>query len=245
MKKNIIVTLLLIIIAVMCICGIAGAQEPDYPLYTGSSELYSNEDIQAAADVIMAEFSNWEGCKLYRLQYAGDVRSLNELENVKATYDESYDECMLFMSAFRSPEKEAMAWAANEDYCWSWTLVRNNGGEWVLKNWGWAEPNVKSGQYSVYDVIGGAENIQADLNGMEGVKQLNISYTDDKTGEANLDYINSLGRGGFDECAVYEVWFMSPKEAYGAWEADTLYVWTWYLGRSDKGYWETVSYGVG
>ena len=80
---------------------------------------------------------------------------------------------------------------------------------------------------------------------MEGVRQLNISYTDDKLSAANLEYLNSLEKGDFDECAVFEVWFMSPKEAYGAWEADTLYTWTWYMGRADKGYWETVTFGVG
>ena len=245
MKKNIVLTLFAVILTALCICGVAGAQEPDYPLYPGVSELYSYEDIVAAADVIMAEFSTWDGCKLYRLQYAGDTRSLNELANVNADSEEPYDKCMLFMSAFRSPKEESMAWAANEDYCWSWTVVRNKDGEWTLRNWGWAEPFLKSDHLSVYDLEGGSENIRADLSQMEGVKQLNISYTDDDFSEENLDYINSLERGEFDECAVYEVWFMSPKEAYGAWEADTLYVWTWYLGRSDKGYWKTVTYGIG
>lgn len=245
MNKNFVLTLFAVIIAAMSVCWIAAAQETDYPFNPGASERYSYEDIKAAADVIMKEFSSWDGCELYLLQYAGDTRSQFELEMVKETYKETYDECMLFMSAFRSPEKETMAWAANEDYCWSWTLVRNTGGEWILKNWGWAEPNMKSDQYSVYDLIGGSETVRADLDHMEGVKVLNVSYTEDKNGAAGLEYINSLERGEFDECAVYEVWFMSPKEAYGAWEADTLYVWTWYLGRSDKGYWQTVNYGVG
>ena len=245
MKKNILLTICAVVLAAFCICGIACAQDPEYPLNPGSSELYSYEEIKAGADVIMEKFSAWKGCELYLLEYAGDKRSLSELEYVKANYEEPYDECMLFMSAFRSSDDPEMTWAPNEDYCWSWTLVRANGGEWVLNNWGWAEPYMKSNQYSVYDLQGAADNIQYDLGQMEGVKQLNISYTDDDLSAANLDYINSLERGEFDECAVFNVWFMSPKEAYGAWEADTLYTWTWYMGRSEKGYWETVSYGVG
>ena len=245
MKKNTILTLCAAVIAVLCFCGIACAQEADYPFIPGESELFSQEDIKAAADAVMAEFTTWEGCKLYRLQYAGDARSLSELEYVKKNYEEPYEDCIVFMSAFRSPEEATMAWAANEDYCWSWTVVRVKDGEWVLNNWGWAEPYVTSGTYSVYDLNGASENIRAELQQMEGVKQLNISYTSDEISAANLDYINSLERGEFDECAVFEVWFMSPKEAYGAWEADKLYVWSWYLGRSGKGYWETVSYGVG
>lgn len=245
MKKNIVSAFFTVLIAALCLCGIAGAQDRDYPFNPGQSELFSDEDIAGAADAVMAEFSKWEGCKLYLLQYAGDERSLNELEYVKANYEEPYDECILFLSAFRSPNEATMAWAANEDYCWSWTVVRAKGGEWVLNNWGWAEVFVKSEQYSVYDMNAAVDTIRADLEKMEGVKQLNISYTSDKTSAANLDYINSLDKGKFDECAVFEVWYMSPKEAYGAWEPDTLYVWTWMLGRSDKGYWETVTYGVG
>ena len=245
MKKNIVITLTAVIAAVLCVCGMAAAQEPAYPLYPGTSELYSPEEIAAAADAIMEEFSSWEGCELYRLQYAGDARSQGELEYVKANYDGSWDGCMFFMSAFRSPKEETMAWAANEDYCWSWTVIRSNGGEWTLNNWGWSEPFIKSDQYSVYDMVGGSENIRAELQRMEGVKQLSINYMGDAVSASNLDYINSMEDGRFDECAVYEVWFMSPKEAYGAWEADTLYVWTWYLGRAGKGYWETVTYGVG
>ena len=245
MKKNIVLTLFAAVIAVLCVCGIAGAQGPDHPLYPGNSELYSIEDIKSAADVIMAEFSTWEGCEMYRLEYAGDAHSLYELETVNAYSEEHYDECMVFLSAFRSPDEVTGAWTANEDYCWSWMVVRVKGGEWTLNNWGWAEYYQESDQYSVYDMDGGSENIRADIEQMEGVKLLNISYTNDKLSAENLEYINSLERGEFDECAVYEVWFMSPKEAVGAGEADKLYVWTWYLGRADKGYWKTVSYGVG
>ena len=245
MKKNIVLTLCAIAIALMCFCGIAAAREPDYPFNPGMSELFSFEDIKGAADAVMAKFSEFEGCELYLLEYAGDVRSLSELEYVKANYDVPCDECMVFMSAFRSPEKATMAWAADEDYCWSWTVIRAKDGEWVLNNWGWAEPFLKSDQYSVYDLNGASENIHADIQQMEGVKLLNISYTDDKLSAANLDYINSLDKGKFDECAVFEAWLMSPKEAFGAWEPDTLYVWRWFMGRSDKGYWETVTYGAG
>ena len=149
------------------------------------------------------------------------------------------------MSAFRSSDDETMTWAPMEDYVWSWTLVRKDGGEWELKNFGWAEPYLKSDQYSIYDLTGGLDEIWYAMEQMEGVKLLHISYTNDETGAENLEYINSFEIGKYDECAVFEVWFMSPEEAYGAWEADSFYIWTWYLGRSDKGIWETVSFGVG
>ena len=192
MKKNIVLTLFAAVIAVLCVCGIAGAQGPDHPLYPGNSELYSIEDIKSAADVIMAEFSTWEGCEMYRLEYAGDAHSLYELETVNAYSEEHYDECMVFLSAFRSPDEVTGAWTANEDYCWSWMVVRVKGGEWTLNNWGWAEYYQESDQYSVYDMDGGSENIRADIEQMEGVKLLNISYTNDKLSAENLEYINRI-----------------------------------------------------
>ncbi len=245
MKKNIVWTICAVIIAALCFCGIAAAEELDFPFNYGESDIFSMEDMETAAKVVMAKFSEWDGCKMHMLEYGGDARSLDELEYVKANYEEQYDECMVLMSAFRSPKEETMAWEPDQDYAWSWTLTRANGGEWNLINWGWAEPFLKSGLYSVYDLDGASENILYDLWQMEGVNPLNISYTNDELSAANLDYINSLDKGEFDECAVFRVWFMSPKEAYGAWEADILYDWTWFLGRSDKGYWETVTYGVG
>ncbi len=243
MKKKIILTLCAVIIAAFCICGIAGAEKTDYPFNPGGSEMYSYDEIVAAADVIMAKFSEWEGCQMYLLEYAGDERSQDELEYVKANYEGQNDECMVFMSAFRSPKEATMAWAADEDYCWSWTLVRAEGGEWQLNNWGWSEPYLKSKLYSVYDLLGASEDIRYEMEQMEGTKVLNVSYKNDAESKMNLDYINSLEKGEYDEAAVFQVWFMSPKEAYGAWEPDTLYTWDWFLGRSDKGYWETVTYG--
>ena len=244
MKKNIVLTVCTVLMAVLCFCGISAAQVTE-TLIPVESDLFTSEDIAAGADIVLGKFSEWGISELHFLKYAGDKRSLSELDYVKANYEEPYDECMVFLSAFRTSDEESMTWAPNEDYCWSFTLVRKNGGEWVLNNWGWAEPYMNSDMYSVYDLMGGSDVILYEIAQMDGVKLLNISYTDDETGKANVEYINSLEKGKFDECAVFEVWFMSPEEAYGAWEADSLYIWTWYMGRSDKGFWETVSYGVG
>ena len=72
---------------------------------------------------------------------------------------------------------------------------------------------------------------------------LSMKYAGDEASSAELEYINSLERGVFDECAVFTVWFISPKEAYGAWEPDMLYTWSFFLGRAEKGDWQVVTYG--
>ena len=88
MKKNTVLTLCLALIALMSLAGIAGAQETKAPINYGESELYTTEEIDAAADVIMAEFSGWEGCEMHLLEYAGDAQSLNELDYVQKNITE-------------------------------------------------------------------------------------------------------------------------------------------------------------
>ena len=63
---------------------------------------------------------------------------------------------------------------------------------------------MKSAQYSVYDIDGASDIIRSELAQMEGVKQLNTGYTDDALSSSSLEYINSLDRGKYDECAVFE-----------------------------------------
>ena len=59
-------------------CGKQDTQEPpkveiDY----GNSELYTQEDMDAAIQVIEAEFATWEGCELHSLAYGGDAACTN------------------------------------------------------------------------------------------------------------------------------------------------------------------------
>ena len=246
MKKNIVLTLCAVVIAALCFCGIAAAQEQlkDYPYNPGTSKLFTEDEIGAVADLAVKELSDLKVTEIFLVEYAGDPRSLYELDYANKYAEKPFDDCLVILTAFRTPDDvDNMTWAGGEDYMWNWTYVRTDGGEWELNNYGFAEVFIESDQYSVYDMNGGVDVVRYDIGQMEGVNQLNISYTSDENSAANLEYINSLDRGKFDECAVFSAWFMSPKNAYGAWEADTLYNWTWFLGRADKGYWETVTYG--
>ena len=110
-------------------------------------------------------------------------------------------------------------------------------------NWGWHENYLKSEQYSNEDMAAAEEVITARIGNMEGVQLHFISYAGDKFSNAELDYINSLQKGEFDECAAFYVTFQSPRAAYGTWEPDRLYVWTFYLGRANKGEWNLITYG--
>ncbi len=246
MKKSFVFTLCLILTAVLSLHFSAGAQEESGAVIDfGESERYTREDLEAAVDVLLAEFDTWEGCEMHLLSYAGDEESMDELETINNMDNSAYDESVIFDSAFRSPKEAYGSWEADEEYTWNWILARADKGDWQLVNFGWKENYLKSERYSMEELTAGMEVITAEMEKMEGTKLHYMKYAGDEFSMGQLEYINSLERGTYDECAVYNVWFQSPKEAYGAWEADSLYSWSFYLGRADKGEWQIITFGLG
>ena len=241
MKK--MFAMLLTLTLALSLCGIAAAQENGAIIDLGESKLFSQEDLQKAVDAILTEFATWEGTEMHLITYAGDEQSLSELEYVQKHYEEGYDEVAVFLSAFRSPKVQYGAWNPDEEYTYSWCAARKDKGEWNLINWGWAENFYKTEQYSDEDMTAAMDTIYAEMDKMEGTKTRFMKYAGDEFSRSELDYINSLDRGVYDECAVFYVWFISPKEAYGAWEPDMLYSWSFYLGRADNGDWKVITFG--
>ena len=244
MKKNNLVLLLsAVFVLLLNVCGMAFAQsEEEFVIYP-ESKIFTQEELQAAAKVFLAEFNTWEGCEMHHFVYAGDDMSQAELEYVKANYEEPYDEVAKFISGFRSPKTAYGAWEPDKEYVYTWTLARIEKGDWKLINYGWDTPFVKSAQFTEEEMTNALNVIYAETDRMEGVRNLFIKYLGDEFSSGELEYVNSLERGSFDECAVFSVWFQSPVEAYGAWEPDTLYEWTFYLARANKGEWQLLTYG--
>lgn len=99
--------------------------------------------------------------------------------------------------------------------------------------------------YTKEDMDQAIEVIEKEFGSWEGCELKEISYTNDQKCSDNLSYINSLGMDmKYDECIVFTSMFHSPVEGGGAWEADTDYEnWDWYLGRTDGGNWELLTWG--
>ena len=81
----------------------------------------TQEDMDAAIQVIEAEFATWEGCELHSLAYGGDaacsdenIEWLNGLEMKEQT--EPFTQCILFSSSFHSPVEQRDAWDADTEY---------------------------------------------------------------------------------------------------------------------------------
>ncbi len=45
----------------------------------GTSELYSQQDMDSAIEIITNEFDSWDGCKLYSINYTDDNLCQREL----------------------------------------------------------------------------------------------------------------------------------------------------------------------
>ena len=241
MNKNLIFGLILTL--ALCLCGAAAAESDEAIIDIAGSERYTEEELTSAVETVLAEFDTWEGCDMHIIFYAGDEQSMDALEGANKMERGTFDECAVLFTAFRSPKEAYGAWSADEEYFYSWTLGRAEKGAWNLVNWGWDQNYLKSDQFTAEELDAGVSVIMDEMAKMEGTRFLYAKYAGDEFSSSELEYVNSLERGTFDECAVFYVWFMSPKEAYGAWEPDTLYNWSFYLARADKGAWQLVTYG--
>ena len=110
----------------------------------GTSDIYSQEEMDQAITEIKKEFENWDGCELHSVRYAGD--ECNSEENLKwlnsLVDGAEYTQCIEFISDFHSPVLEEQlkdtAWEPDEEYTdYQWWLARKDGGDWELVSWGY------------------------------------------------------------------------------------------------------------
>lgn len=97
------------------------------------SDIYTEEDIESAIDVVFAYFKeNFSGCTLNEIGYAGDERTEREsgyylnIEGIEA------DEIIVLVSSFDVDSSGGDgSLEPNETYeGWSWLLVRKKNGKW-------------------------------------------------------------------------------------------------------------------
>lgn len=135
MKRNWMPMLLGIVLIAMGV--IWGFVSRPAAMELGTSEQYSSEEVEAAADMIASQVGSWEGCKLYKVTYAGDSRSKRDLSYCQSLGEgEDIAECMVFEVRFRSPILNAGAFEPNQVYNWTWYLGRAEGGSWKMLTWG-------------------------------------------------------------------------------------------------------------
>ena len=133
MKRVTIVIITLIMALTFASCGgkdsggnIDNVQIPDWK----PSEIYSDDDIEAAYQTVKDYFSSeFDGCTLTKMYYPGDTYSDEFIE-----WAEQYnaDEAIVILSSFdvdsSGGDGSLNPNSTYED--WSWILVRNDGGNW-------------------------------------------------------------------------------------------------------------------
>ena len=133
-----------ILAALLCLalCACSMFRTPSYTIDYDSSSLYTQQDMDLAIRTILREFDTWEGCEMHAIRYGGDFFcSQEKLDWLNILEPErTFTECICFFSDFRSPVTEGGdgAWALDFEYTdWQWWLARENGGPWVLVDWGY------------------------------------------------------------------------------------------------------------
>ena len=116
--------------------------ETDVDIDYGTSELYSQEDLEEAAIQIKCSFASWKGCELHSLRYAGDeccteenIAWLNSHEGVT----EKYTQVAEFLGSFHSPVESGLsAWEPDYEYTdYQWWLGRTENGGWEIVDSGY------------------------------------------------------------------------------------------------------------
>lgn len=119
-------------------------EAPEVEIDYGTSELYTQEDMDEAIALILAEFNTWAGCEMHSIRYFSD--ECNSSENIAwmnslsegRELGKTFTQCIAFISNFHSPVEGGGAWEADAEYTdWQWYLAREDGGSWELMTWGY------------------------------------------------------------------------------------------------------------
>lgn len=142
MKKTITVTVAVLLAILLSGCAVfSGTDTENTKIDLGTSEIYTNSELQSAADHILAEFRSWKSVEeVYTLTYCGDEKAADNLEYCNQLNEKEYDQCVIFESAFlTSGSAESEGFEANSRYNgWEWCLARANGGDWEILTCGYA-----------------------------------------------------------------------------------------------------------
>ena len=125
--------LLLVMCLLFCACG---GRTGSAQLVVGDSVRYQDTEIRDAMEQVMKQFrSGFRGCKLTELVY-DETFSDGACEEWAAQYDAA--EAIILTSTFEVGARGDGSLTPNSTYGnWQWILVRDEGGPWVLKTWGY------------------------------------------------------------------------------------------------------------
>ncbi|MBR3557071.1 MAG: hypothetical protein IKN89_14285 [Oscillospiraceae bacterium] len=112
----------------------AGDLTVDY----GSSQLYTQAELDEAIALIRSQFACFGGCELQSLTYAGDEANNEEnLSWMNEMGNGNYTQVCEFLSSFHSPENHIVLNPDSDYTDYQWWLARTETGSWELLTWGY------------------------------------------------------------------------------------------------------------
>lgn len=138
MKKSRIFALLFMIMILVSGCS---NNSENVKIDLGKSEIYSQEDLNSASEVVLKEIKGWNSVEeVYEISYCGDKDSASQLAYCKTLKDKDYTQCAVFVSSFKTTSSAGSdGFNPSSDYDgWRWYLARTDGGRWELLSWGYA-----------------------------------------------------------------------------------------------------------
>lgn len=127
MKRTLSATLLFTAMLTLSGCS---SNIKDVKIIDVDSEIYSESEINSAIDTVKEYFkSNFEGCTLTMLKYAGDDR--NEASDIWAKRHDA-EKAIILLSSFDVDSSGGDgSLNPNSKYDnWQWILVENESGTW-------------------------------------------------------------------------------------------------------------------
>ena len=119
---------------------IGGYRAPELTIDYGTSELYTQEDLEEAAIQIKCDFASWKGCELHSLRFAGDDACNKENLDWLNSLDENagYTQVVEFLGSFHTPAEDSGAWEPDEEYeDYQWWLARSEDSGWEIVSTGY------------------------------------------------------------------------------------------------------------
>ena len=131
MKKLTVIAAL--IISVLCITGCSGGTT----ISSFSSSIFNTDEFDEAVETVQTEFSNFEGCTMSEISYAGDEATREEAE----ARGLAPEQVMVIKTTFTTDDNARRDSldpdSTYEDY--TWILTRNSTGEpWTVIDHGYA-----------------------------------------------------------------------------------------------------------
>lgn len=137
MKKICILLSIILCISLFTGCSNAG-NVSNVEIVTIESEIYSQEEILDAIDVVKKEFSGFTGCTLTKIGYIGDEKMIENLSN-EVLDNPPYIILDCEFTTSKSSTEEGFN--SNETYqygWWKWYLEKDAFGNWKIDNYGMA-----------------------------------------------------------------------------------------------------------